>query len=505
MKLLAKISIYFFCLFFINSISAQNNYGLKIDKSKQERILITTDLEVDDMNGILLSLIYSDQYDLAGIVWTSGMYHFSGDGGKHTLGEITPNFRCNAQHCEHRVKSAADLTEYRPADPTWLDRILDFYEEDFEFMSKNNPNFPDPDYLRKITKVGNIEFEGDYRFETEGSNFIMNCILDDDERILNIQHWGGINTTIRALYSIYEKYHDTNQWEAILNKVVNKVRFRGNGEDNCRKDSKIDEMFPGLNDGKFEFGFFNYGSFFASSYNSPRRSSDELQKYLHADYILDAYKNNHGKLTGEIWLMGEGRSIFGEPIIYNYGLITYMDWAKSAELGWGPESLKDFKRADFKPFDWGICQFGTASHINIGLRKDLNNRNDYFTIKMWEELAARADWAIMLPENCNHPPILSSEKLEFRGKPGDKILMKGEGVDPDGNKLIPRWWVPNYSSTYKEGKGENLKVSNQSSWKTEFSIPMDAKPGDLFAVNLEVVDEADRPMTRFIQYLIEVE
>ena len=63
----------------------------KVDKGKQARILITTDLEVDDMNGVILSLLYSDQYDLAGIVWTAGMFHFSGDGGVHKLGEVTPH------------------------------------------------------------------------------------------------------------------------------------------------------------------------------------------------------------------------------------------------------------------------------------------------------------------------------------------------------------------------------------------------------------------------------
>ena len=151
-----------------------------VDKSQQTRVLITTDLEVDDMNGLILSLMFADQYDIAGIVWTAGMYHFNGDGGLHTLGQITPNFRCNAQHCEHRVKTAADLTEYRPVDPTWLPRILDCYEADYALMSKNNPNYPTPDYIRSITKVGNIEFEGDYRFETEGSNFIMKLILDVD-------------------------------------------------------------------------------------------------------------------------------------------------------------------------------------------------------------------------------------------------------------------------------------------------------------------------------------
>jgi hypothetical protein len=40
--------------------------SLKVDKKTQPRVLITTDLEVDDMNGILLTLMYANDYDLAG-------------------------------------------------------------------------------------------------------------------------------------------------------------------------------------------------------------------------------------------------------------------------------------------------------------------------------------------------------------------------------------------------------------------------------------------------------
>ena len=39
----------------------------------------------------------------------------------------------------------------------------------------------------------------------------------------------------------------------------------------------------------------------------------------------------------------------------------------------------------------------------------------------------------------------------------------------------------------------------------QVTIPEDAKAGDVFVVNLEVQDEADRPMTRFVQYVIVVE
>lgn len=482
-----------------------SDLAVPVDKSTQERILITTDLECDDMNGVILSLMYADQYDLAGIVWTAGMYHFQGDGGLHTLGQITPHYRCNAQHCEHRVKSAADLTEYRPVDPTWLPRILDCYEADYALMSRNNPNYPTPEYLRSITKVGNIEFEGDYRFETEGSDFIVEKILDDDPRPLVIQHWGGINTTVRALYTIYERYHGTPEWEGILKKVTDKVRIGGSGEDNCRADSHIDDMFPGLQNGGYGMGgFFSYGSFFSASKNADRRAAEELQPYMHAPWNLEAYKMNHGKLAEQIWLMGEGRAIYGEPIIYNYGLIDYMDWGESARLGWGPASLESYPRADYEPYSWAFCQFGCASFIDIGLRKDVNNRgNNHYTIVMWEELSARADWAICEPADCNHAPIVTADALDFTAAPGETVRFSGSATDPDGDKLVAEWYVPASSCTYQDGKAEGLTVSAKG-FEASFTVPSDAKTGDKLVVNLEVRDEAERPMTRFAQYVITV-
>lgn len=70
--------------------------SMKIARSSLPHVIITTDLEVDDENGILLTLMFADQYDLAGIVWTAGMLHFNGD-GVPTLAEITPNYRCEVK------------------------------------------------------------------------------------------------------------------------------------------------------------------------------------------------------------------------------------------------------------------------------------------------------------------------------------------------------------------------------------------------------------------------
>lgn len=507
------------------------DYAQRIDKSQQPRILITTDLEVDDMNGIILGLTYADSYDLAGIVWTAGMFHFSGDGGKHTLGEITPDYRCNATHCEHTVKNAGELRFYRPVDPSWLGRVEEYYEEAYKTLSLNNPNFPTPAYIKSITKVGNIEFEGDYRFETEGSKWIEKCILDDDPRPLYIQHWGGINTTVRALYSIYERYHGTAEWPAILKKVTDKVRIGGNGEDNCRKDSKIDEMFPGLQDGGYVRAFFSYGSFFSAS-EGPMGAAKELQPYLHAPYTLNAYKRGHGPLMSEIWLFDEGRPIFGEPFIYNYGITNAIDWAKSAEMGWGPENLKSFPRVEFKRYDWMCCQMGTAQFVNIGLRQDLANSNNHYSKVMWDELAARADWMVMTPEKCNHAPIIKTAKNDFTVKPGKTVNLIAEVSDPDGDQMTARWYscpevmtygmpkvkeeaqqrslgdaTPSAFRRQEPPKGKSVAVTQDANnmYAATLKVPKDAKKGDRIVINLEVQDKGkERPMTRFTQYVITV-
>ncbi|CAM4255733.1 nucleoside hydrolase-like domain-containing protein [Saccharibacillus endophyticus] len=48
-------------------------------KQSQARTVVTNDGEVDDMNSMLRFLLYSNEMDLAGIVLTSSVYHYSGD------------------------------------------------------------------------------------------------------------------------------------------------------------------------------------------------------------------------------------------------------------------------------------------------------------------------------------------------------------------------------------------------------------------------------------------
>ena len=122
---------------------------------------------------------------------------------------------------------------------------------------------------------------------------------------------------------------------------------------------------------------------------------------------------------------------------------------------------------------------------------------------MWEELAARADWTAFGPEECNHAPIVSAGALDFKASAGESVTLSGSAKDPDGDKLDASWWIPASSCTYA-GDASALSVSSANGWTTEFTVPADAKSGDVFVVNLEVRDRAERPMTRYAQYVIEI-
>ena len=506
-KLLCAVLSLVLVLSLLPTAMAEFTLPPKTDKSTLPRVIITTDMEVDDANGILLTLMYANEMDIAGLVSTAGMWHFNGD-GEHTLGEITPNYRCN-------VVDADKLTSFRPAEPNQIARFIStFYAEDYEYLKLNNPDYPSPEELLAVYAEGNVAFEGDVRFDTDGSNLIKAAILDDDPRPLYIHHWGGSNTTVRALLSIYEEYHDTDQWDEILARVVGKVVMVGEGEDYCVENEGIKEKFPGLVFGGLS-SFFSYGSYGAAV---------DGAEYYQSEWLLDAFKRNHGQVLGHFYLSGDGQVVYGEPMVAQYGLKTWVDW-KELRPNYSNSSYLDFvPRWDMDNYDWLCCQFSTE-YIDIGLRHDVNNKGkttatnimdalnigDHYTAIMFDELAARADWAILPADQCNHAPMVNADVKDFTAAPGGIVSMEATAEDPDGNDLKLSWYVSAGACVYaaktaEDGTLESFELPVTANGLTaQVTIPEDAKAGDVFVVNLEVQDEADRPMTRFVQYVIVVE
>ncbi len=158
------------------------------------KTIITTDGEVDDMNSMIRALLYSNEYDICGIILTSSQYHYAGD-DKHP--------------------------PYRWTGSNWIDEMIDEYEMAYDNL-KSHDNYPTPNRLRSITHIGNISYKGEMDKDTEGSKFLAKLFLHE-KGPLYVQTWGGTNTTARALKSIEEKYSNDNNWYSIQQSIYEKL------------------------------------------------------------------------------------------------------------------------------------------------------------------------------------------------------------------------------------------------------------------------------------------
>ncbi|MBE6121087.1 MAG: DUF1593 domain-containing protein [Erysipelotrichaceae bacterium] len=485
---------------------------------EKPRILITTDMECDDMNSMIHLALHLDELDVCGIVYTASKYHFQGD-GIHTLGDVTPHYSCSGLLAyeghigyPHPDPDARFLKSYRPFEEGWIESLWkNEYAAVYPNLKKHSPDYPSPEYLLSITKTGNIAFEGDVRFETEGSRFIEQLILDDDERTLYLLSWGGINTIVRALMSIHEKYHDSEEWNGIYAKVIRKCCvlgvMNGVGQDNSWLDHGKD-LFPDL---KMLRSEFVYGGFLSSL----TTQADAVHTYR-APWLKENIKFGHGPLMEKTILFADGTYIEGEPENRQYGLITEMDW--------GFDSMPVFH---FDPYDW-IGEGDSATVVPLlphGLRGPEDGRfgsiggrlfNDGetpektydrysgkegnenpFLMNFQHEWAQRADWCIRPYEECVHPPVVNCNCSDLRVPAGSVVDLSAGAYDPDGRQIRTLWDVYRSGCTY-HGSGIPA-VWNPLDQTTKFTVPADAQPGDFFVLVFSAQACAEHPITRYAE------
>lgn len=284
-------------------ITTPQERKIKLGEDGKPRVIITSDLEVDDMNSFIHQSLFFNEIDLAGVVVSGSFCHFTGD-GEHTQREVN-------DHIQNREEGALVMTEFRAQPLDWLSNLWNNeYAEAYEYLSQNADGYPTPDYLTSITKIGNVQFEGDVREDTDGSNLIKEAILDDDERSLYILSWGGFNTVARALLSIYEEYSGTDQWDEIYQKVCDKVLISGNGQDFTFTDY-IADKYPDLVMAGANCGYAGYSA-------AINAQADALYTFQ-ADWLKENIKFDHGSLMGAYKLVHDGQHLENEEDKYQFG------------------------------------------------------------------------------------------------------------------------------------------------------------------------------------------
>lgn len=496
------------------------------------RVIVTTDMEVDDMNSLVHLALYLNLLDVQAVVYTASQYHFLGD-GIHTLGEVNPHWRTKGRRSyewavvPHEPDPlAGELREYRPFPEHWIENLWsNEYAQAWPQLQANaiaadEPPFPTPAQMIERTFVGNVAFEGDVTEETEGSRVIADAIMDDDPRTLWLLSWGGMNTIVRALMSIAERHCATPEWPAVQQRVYQKVRVMGVaggvGQDNSWLDHGR-ELFPEL---IFWRVPYMYGNYFDAKMAQP----DTLPLFK-APWPAQNLTQGNGPLMARYMLYGDGKVYENEPERFQFG--------EHARLDWGLDGMPavQFERGDFmaegdsmtyipllpfglrgiddRDFDTLLGRMFLDGHPDasapagfaaLGTPAD-DNLNPYLRAYQ-EDFAVRAQWCAHDPAICSHPAHVVEVTADRSAAAGERVALAATIVDPDGKGFDAHWDVAVDPSSY--AGVQDLSMWQECTVDTAFIVPADAQPGDRFVLTLTVQTRAERPCTRYAQVAVTV-
>ncbi len=474
-------------------------------EQSKPRTIVTSDGEIDDFDSFIRFLLYVNEFDIEGLIYSSSRFHWSGD-GKGTV--VTTQ----------RRGVTVSRTSLRWCGTEWMQNFIDEYSMVYDNLLKHDDSYPDPDYLKSLIKIGNIEFEGDMSKDTEGSDWIKSILLDDEPGPVYIQVWGGTNTAARALKSIEEQYKDTPEWQDIYKKVSEKAVIYIILDQDVTYRNYI---APNWSDVKIIYNSRQFGTL---AYSWSRNLPDELMALMNGPWFTENIKFSHGPLLDSYYLWGDGQIIEGDSQPYwdtaqlaargrlQYDFISEGDSPSYFYLlskAFGLRCLEDpaagglggrFVRNDSVPRRWEDGQHVTDLSPYTG-----QPETSYPQVRWFETLqndfAARADWCIMDYEEANHAPVVTlNHRTDLDAKPGKTVRLSGRATDPDGDQLTYSWWQYVEAGTYQNA----VTIEGQYEQSASFIVPAEAKTGDTIHIILEVTDNGSPNLKKYQRVIVTV-
>jgi hypothetical protein len=267
------------------------------------RVVLTHDPELDDVNTMIRALLYSTDFAIEGLVYSSASIHFKGD-GKGTTQYVAGR--------EYARLGRGPVTSWRwPARERWIDEIVDAYAKVYANLTVHDPDYPTPAHLKSRIKWGNVEFDGDYSKDTDGSNLIKSLLLDHRPGPLFVTAGGGQSTIARALKSIYDQHARTPDWNAIRDKVSRKLVIIPFGDQDGTNGRYIRPNWPDV--ATWQLAMINFG------YGARGAHTPENLLYLGTKWTMENV-SSRGPLGALYRVWGDGKEMSpGDPTDY-FGL-----------------------------------------------------------------------------------------------------------------------------------------------------------------------------------------
>ena len=486
------------------------------------RTIITQDAEVDDQNSLRHFLFYANEVELQGIVQTSSKFHWKG-----IPGAVKPEKK-DDPHAFPGEESGPFDRPYRWTGTDWMFRVIDDYEKDYSNLIHHADGYPTADYLRSITKIGNIGYEGEMEGPTEGSELIRKHILDEDPRPLYLQVWGGTNTIAQALKDIQVEYESNPGWAELHERIQQKVIITACGEQDGTYRSYIAEQWPKIMFVKtLQMCSYAYPWFVM-----PECASKDTLK---AEFMKREILNGKSALASGYCTWQDGKYYEGEPEEGQFGANPeVVDTWFGAKMGMPRANQFDFLSEGDSPtffllfsrwglrtlenFAWGGVsgryyqvsdQFNSKGEaLNCwDVRKDSFTGRDGKTVEvesMWpyveeiqKDFAARIAWAAAdTYERGEHAPELTiSGGCDINVKAGEQLSLQAEASSPDGNEVKVSFRI------YPELSMQGASVTEEGT----VTIPENARPGDQVHVIVKATEKGYFGLSRYAQVVLRVE
>lgn len=520
-------------------------------ETAKPRVVITADPELDDNNTIIRAILYSSDVRFEGLIYAGSQFHWRGD-GKGTTQYIPGR--------EYTRLGLCPCASWRfSSEERFIDNIVDAYAKVYQNLKVHDRGYPSPAELKAKIKWGNVDFDGDFSQDTDGSNLIKSLILDEQPGPLYVTAQGGESTIARALKSIYDQYSKTSQWDSVRKKVSDKLVIIPSGDQDGTGAAYIHPNWPDVRE--YDFSGINYG------YVAQSQLAPEVKPYFTPEWTTQNVRTR-GPLGDLYRVWGDGKQMVKGDRTDYFGLSGfsaeqlkqqgYMVWMppqpKGAFLGEGDtptfinliaNGLRAYENPQWggwggrmQPGGMGISMFGApppimppdtsgvarglapaGSDANKVLTKaqkpvDVSNFhfpavpprtaaiNARFLIAAQNDFATRFQWSESPKfSDANHPPVVRIKgSREISANPGSTVQLQGSVSDPDHNSVKVTWWQYNDAGTYPG----DITISNPAALSTTFHVPEEAKPGQVIDVILEATDDGTPPLTRYQRVLVTI-
>lgn len=485
-------------------VTAAQGQADKGARDGHPRTIVTTDPELDDLNSMLRMLLYSNELDLEGLVYSASQHHYSGD-------------------------PALGIAPHRWPDPSsvfHIDEAVNQYESAYPNLVVHDSSYPTPDHLRSLIRWGNVKNVGDMSEDTPGSELIKQTLLDDEPGPVFLQAWGGPNTIARALKSIQDEYQGTAEWEAIHAKVSAKAIITSWGQQDTTFRDYIRPNWPEIEHREVSTNIWGYGARSSAPpewqvYLSPEWTQENVSsvgpigssyrvwgdgKQMAAGFDDEDYFGLSGYTADELRAMGyqvwtppqpKGAWI-SEGDSSNFALLLDNGLRSYAHPSWGGWGGRQALNPD-DPYQWrnrGVMDIGP----------DGTPRSDWAAARWFEDFqldfAARLQWSVTADYTAaNHAPeVTVPTGISVTAAPGEKVRLVGKAKDPDGDALTATWWQYREAGTYPG----SVSVADPNQLKTWFTVPADASAGSTIHLILEVQDDGSPSLTHYQRVVITV-